>query len=64
MLFKDIWFSIHDYDRDGDIYNRGIFLHFGETRIKVATTLEEFKRVTERISGMTDEIKENYGEMK
>jgi len=36
MLLKDIIFSVHDYDQDGDAVDRGIFLHFGETRVKVA----------------------------
>ena len=57
MIFH---FSVHDYDFEGDIYDRGIFLHFGETRVKVAEHLEEFKAAAERISGMAEEIAENY----
>jgi hypothetical protein len=60
MSLKDITFSVHDYDRDGDIANVGIFLHFGETRIKVANTLEEFVKVVARINDMVIEIRENY----
>ena len=60
MKLTDIMFSVHDYDQDGDIHTSGIFLHFGEVRIKVADNLEEFKAVAERISGMTNEIAENY----
>lgn len=60
MRINDILFSVHDYDKDGDVISGGIFLHFGETRIKVADNLDEFKKVTERISGMVDEIRDNY----
>jgi hypothetical protein len=31
-----VMFSVNDYDSDGDIRDRGIFLNFGDTRIKVA----------------------------
>lgn len=57
---NDVLFSVHDYDQDGDILERGIFLHFGSTRVKVAETLKEFKTVTDTISGMAEEIKDNY----
>lgn len=60
MKLTDIMFSVHDYDQDGDIHTSGIFLHFGETRVKVADNLEEFKAVTKRITGMANEISENY----
>jgi hypothetical protein len=60
MLLKDIIFSVHDYDQDGDAVDRGIFLHFGETRVKVADNLNEFREVVERISKMVDEIRDNY----
>lgn len=60
MQLTDITFSVHDYDFEGDIFDKGVFLHFGETRVKVASTLEEFKAVAERINGMTEEIAEGY----
>ncbi len=60
MKLTDIMFSVHDYDQDGDIHNAGIFLHFGETRVKVADDLEGFKAAAKRITGMVDEIAENY----
>lgn len=52
-------FSINDYDRDGDIYQDGIFLHFGDTRIKAAETLDEFKKWPDMFKKMIDEIEEN-----
>ena len=60
MNEKKVLFSVHDYDFEGDVLERGIFLHFGQTRIKVAETLAEFKEVASAISEMADEIKENY----
>lgn len=58
MKLDDICFSVHTYDRDGDICETGIFLHFGDVRVKVAETIEEFNAVSERISGMSREISE------
>lgn len=57
---KDILFSVNEYDRDGDRTDAGIYLHFGDTRIKVANSLDEFKSVVDHISGMIDEIRDNY----
>lgn len=57
---RKVLFSIHDYDRDGDIDERGIYLHFGKTRIHVAENMPEFEEVVSQIMGMVDEIKENY----
>ena len=56
MDVNDIYFTVHDYDFEGDICDEGIFLHFGETRVKVAETLDDFKAVADRISGMTEEV--------
>lgn len=55
-----VLFSVHDYDKDGDVHDAGVFLHFGETRVKVADNLEDFKKFVARISGMVEEIEENY----
>lgn len=60
MQLTDIYFSVHDYDFEGDIFDNGVFLHFGETRIKVAENPDEFKAVAKRINGMAEEITENY----
>ena len=60
MKLTDIMFSVHDYDQDGDVHTAGIFLHFGETRVKIADDLEGLKAAAERIAGMVDEIAENY----
>jgi len=52
-------FSVNRYDKDGDSYDEGIFLHYGHTCIKVATTLRGFKAHAKHISRMAEEIAEN-----
>jgi hypothetical protein len=53
-------FSVHEYDKDGDVSEKGIFLHFGDTRIKIAETMQELADFIKRLESMTSEIKENY----
>ena len=60
MQITDILFSLHSYDQDGDIKESGIFLHFGEVRIKVANDPQEFILVADRIKGMANEIIDQY----
>lgn len=60
MKLDEILFSVNEYHGPGYILETGIFLHFGETRVKVADNLEDFKDVTKRINGMVKEIEENY----
>lgn len=52
-------FSVHFRDGDGDIVSRGIYLHYGNTIIKVASTLRGFKAHAAHVSSMYDEIEEN-----
>lgn len=63
MKLEDILFSVHTYDKDGDMEQDGIFLHFGEVRIRVADDLHGFTAVTERIASMAQEIADNYPEV-
>ena len=62
-MFTDVCFSINDYDQDGDCHDSGIFLHFGDTRIKAANNMAEFEGFIEHLESMRDEIKENYPSM-
>ena len=57
-------FSINQYDKDGDLLDggEGIFLHYGDMSIKVASTLAGWQAHLELLQGMTGEIIENYGE--
>lgn len=55
-------FSINRYDRDGDLVEEGVFLHFGSqgpgvgTMIKVCDKPEEFTDFVQKLADMTDEI--------
>lgn len=57
---KQVTFSVHEYDKDGDIADAGIFLHFGGTKIRVAKNMKEFEAFIERLKTMPEEIRENY----
>ena len=52
-------FSINQHDCDGDTYEVGIYLHYGHTSIRVATTLRGFKAHVKHLNGMVNEITEN-----
>lgn len=60
MNHKDVLFSVNEYDLDGDCTDHGIFLHFGNTRIKAAETLQDFKEMVDHLEMMISEIEENY----
>ena len=60
MALNKPTFTVNDYDSDGDIFKKGIFLHFGETRIKAADSIDEFRQIIEHFERMVDEIEENY----
>jgi hypothetical protein len=61
MKPSDITFSVNSYDRDGDIIDKGIFLHFGDTMVRVADNLADFKSITFHMEKIVKEIEENYG---
>ena len=52
----DIFFTINRYDRDGDLIDNGIFLHFDETIIKVAETIEEYDKIINHVISIKKEI--------
>lgn len=57
---KDPTFSINMYDRDGDLIDEGVFLHFGDMSVKVAVSVADFKNFERCIVAMEREINENY----
>ena len=57
--YKGPTFSINLHDKDGDVYSKGIFLHYGHTIIKVATSLRGFKAHANHLASMIWEIEEN-----
>ena len=55
----DVTFSINEYDFEGDISEKGIYLHFGQVRIKVAETMEEYEDLLINLYNIKTEILEN-----
>ena len=53
-------FSVNSYDHEGDEFEEGIFLHFENTRIKVADDLAGLNNFIEHLQRMQKEILEIY----
>lgn len=62
MKPADILFSVNEYDQDGDVTERGIFLHFGTTRVLAADNFADFRTIIEHFHGMIEEIETYYPE--
>lgn len=56
MNLQDISFSVHGYDARGFRFEEGIYLHFGDTRLKVANTMEEYNKFVAFLDSMKKEI--------
>lgn len=54
-----VTFSVDEYDRDG-FCTEGIFLHFGDVKVKVANNVDSFQTFIENLQKMKTEIIENY----
>ena len=52
----DITFSISRYDYEGDKVEDGIYLHFGDTCVKVADSPSEAPQLLEQIRVIVEEI--------
>jgi hypothetical protein len=57
---NDILFSVDEFDKDGDISDHGIYLHFGDTRVKVAHDKNDFLTFVKKMEKIFKEIDENY----
>jgi hypothetical protein len=55
-------FSINSYDKDGDIIDVGVFLHYDDVTIYIADTLNSFKEHIKHLENIAKEISENYKE--
>ena len=64
MSYKQPTFSVNSYDEDGDIIDKGIFLHHQDTSILIANTLEDFEKYIEWLQSIKEEILKNYGDLK
>jgi hypothetical protein len=58
-MTEPVLFSVNTYDHEGDAYDTGIFLHFGDTRIKVAENFKGFEDFLISLTAMKSEIGEN-----
>lgn len=61
MKPTDIRFSVNRYDAMGDVIEVGIYLHFGETIIRVADNFNDFKTIVWQMEKIVKEYEENYG---
>ena len=57
---KEITFYVNIYDSDGDVVEKGIFLNFGDTSVKAAENISDFRSIVEHMELMIREIEENY----
>ena len=57
---KDIVFSVNEYDSDGDATDKGVFLHFGEARVKAADSIDDFLSIVQHMNAMVREIEDIY----
>ena len=55
-----VFFSVNEFDKDGDLIDEGIFLHFGDSRVKVAKDLQEYREFISELKNMEQEISEGY----
>lgn len=60
MKPSEILFTVNQYDKDGYCFNKGVFLHFGETMVKAADSIKEFSEIVDHFESMVAEIEENY----
>lgn len=52
----DITFSIDRFDEDGDCVECGIYLHFGDTAIRIGNHTKDAVLLKEQIDKIVDEI--------
>uniref|UniRef100_A0A6M3LG41 Uncharacterized protein n=1 Tax=viral metagenome TaxID=1070528 RepID=A0A6M3LG41_9ZZZZ len=56
---NEVMFGVDMHDSDGDVTEVGIYLHFGNTAIKIGETMEDFDAFVDRLRGMREELSEN-----
>ena len=60
MPYTEPTFSVNTYDRDGDLGEEGVFLHFGVVSVKVSESIEGFRHFRNYLATMEKEIVENW----
>lgn len=54
-----VTFSVNEYDSDGDVSERGIFIHFGNVRVKVGERVDDLTSVIDQLTSCRKEIVDN-----
>jgi hypothetical protein len=57
-MIQSVYFNVGEFDQDGDLITDGIYLHFGETRIRVAEDIEGYRDFVSELQRMEKEIEE------
>ncbi len=58
MGYEQPTFSVNDYDSDGDIVQRGVFLWFGLMKIKVCDLSSDYGKFEAHIRNIGEELRE------
>jgi len=59
--FVKIMYSVDDHDRDGDVVEEGIYLHFGGCRVWVAQDMKAFRKFRKRFDEIAQTIETKHG---
>lgn len=51
-------FEVNTFDKDGDLIEEGIYLHFNSCRIRVAGSMDEYYSLVSHLERMGAEISE------
>ena len=54
---KDLRFSVNSYHGNGELYEKGIYLHFNETRVLIAKSIEELITFRNQINSIIIDFK-------
>ena len=59
-ITQDVTFTINLHDSDGDCWQKGIFLHFGDQLIVRFEDMKKLEAFREQLDVIIKEIKENW----
>jgi len=56
--FQNISFSVDSFDSDGDRYERGVYIHFGDTAVRICESVDDIEYFDKKINKIISEIRE------
>jgi hypothetical protein len=59
MAVSKITYFVNQYDKDGDLFEEGVFLSIGNSSFKVCDSVEELSEVLSLLKNIQKEIMEN-----